>query len=219
MKTINSDFAAVIAMTCLATMVFLGADRMYQTKFHLVAPPVEKIEKSHFGFHAHNSAKGKRRIGPIIRLDKAEHLEVLQKMIEGPILLDFHAVWCGPCKMLSKTIEQLADEDRLGEGVIIKIDIDQHPQLAQQYKVTTVPKLVLMDGKKVLNEQAGLAGPETIENWMLAHAAKPILGIGEIAFATMHDSVPIAAIGCLDRLTQRVRVIQKIVQQPNTAQT
>lgn len=55
-----------------------------------------------------------------------------------PVLVDFHASWCGPCKMLSPVIEQIA-EAKEGEAVVAKVDIEAARDIAQRYKITSVP--------------------------------------------------------------------------------
>lgn len=72
--------------------------------------------------------------------------EVIESTV--PVLVDFHATWCGPCKMLSPILDQLAGE--LTTAKICKVDVDQAPELAQQYKVVSVPTLaVVKDGEVV----------------------------------------------------------------------
>ena len=65
----------------------------------------------------------------------------------GPVLVDFSAVWCGPCKMLDPIVEQLAKE--WGEKVkVVKLDVDNNPEIAMQYQVMGVPTLMLfVDGE------------------------------------------------------------------------
>jgi thioredoxin 1 len=61
---------------------------------------------------------------------------------EQPVLVDFTAVWCGPCKMLDPVIKQLA-QDWEGKVRIVKLDVDDNPDLAMQYQVMGVPTLML----------------------------------------------------------------------------
>ncbi len=71
-----------------------------------------------------------------------------------PVLVDFTAVWCGPCKMLEPILKELADQwaDKVR---ILKVDVDQNPELAMQYNVMGVPTLMLFQGGKVLERLSG----------------------------------------------------------------
>ena len=60
----------------------------------------------------------------------------------GPVLVDFSAVWCGPCKMLDPIVEQLAHE-WAGKMKVVKLDIDHNPEIAMRYQVMGVPTLML----------------------------------------------------------------------------
>ena len=60
---------------------------------------------------------------------------------EKPVLVDFYAVWCGPCQMLAPVIEEL--ENSRDDFLAVKIDVDQEPALAQRFSITAVPTLLL----------------------------------------------------------------------------
>ncbi|MDF1738910.1 MAG: thioredoxin [Verrucomicrobiales bacterium] len=67
-----------------------------------------------------------------------------------PVLVDFHAQWCGPCKMLAPVLEQLAEE-KDGEAIIAKVDIDAAKDLAARFEVRSVPTLIVFkDGEAVV---------------------------------------------------------------------
>ncbi|MBE6976350.1 MAG: thioredoxin [Ruminococcaceae bacterium] len=77
--------------------------------------------------------------------------EVLQS--DKPVLLDFFATWCGPCRMVGPVLEEIAQEN---ESIkVCKIDVDQDPELAQRFQVTSIPLLVVMENGKVVNQALG----------------------------------------------------------------
>ncbi len=71
-----------------------------------------------------------------------------------PLLVDFHAEWCGPCKMMAPELKKLAEKqgDKLK---VIKVDIDKNPQAASAYQVASVPTLILFQKGKILWRQSG----------------------------------------------------------------
>jgi len=74
---------------------------------------------------------------------------------DRPVIVDFHALWCGPCKVQSPILKQVADE--LGEKVkVIKIDVDQNQEIAGKYRIQSVPTLMIFKNGEVKYQKAGV---------------------------------------------------------------
>ena len=87
---------------------------------------------------------------------KSEVLESSQ-----PVLVDFWAEWCGPCKMIGPTIEELAVEFD-GKAKVAKVNVDEQPKLAQQYGVRSIPTLLFFRDGKVAEQLVGAAQKDTL---------------------------------------------------------
>jgi thioredoxin 2 len=82
-----------------------------------------------------------------------------------PVLVDFWAAWCGPCRMVSPALEQLANE-KAGQLKLVKVDIDRAPKLAQRFSVQAVPTLMVMSRGEVIARQAGAAPIDALRQWV-----------------------------------------------------
>jgi thioredoxin 2 len=88
-----------------------------------------------------------------------------------PVLVDFWAPWCGPCRMAAPHVKKLASE-MAGKAVVVKVDTDQHPELGARFDVRSIPNFVVFKGGKVVSRQAGLAPPDQMRRWLeVAEAA------------------------------------------------
>jgi thioredoxin 1 len=85
--------------------------------------------------------------------------EVLQS--QEPFLLDFSAVWCGPCKMLSPIVEKIADEN-VGKYRVGKLDIDDSPGVAAKFSIRGVPTVVVFKNGKEAGRHVGVTNKETL---------------------------------------------------------
>lgn len=82
---------------------------------------------------------------------------------EGTILLDFWASWCGPCRMLSPVLEQLAEEENL---VIGKVNVDEEEELSATFQISSIPALFLIKDGKVVNKTVGYQPLEALKEFI-----------------------------------------------------
>lgn len=78
---------------------------------------------------------------------------------ERPVLVDFWATWCGPCRRQAPVIDELAEEGY----AVGKVDVDQEPDLAQRYQVMSIPTLLVFKGGKEVNRMVGLTPKNTLK--------------------------------------------------------
>ncbi|HEX2690944.1 MAG TPA: thioredoxin [Kofleriaceae bacterium] len=92
--------------------------------------------------------------------------EVLKS--EVPTLVDFWAIWCGPCKQIAPTVAALAD-DYKGRLKVAKLDVDHHQIMAQQYGVRSIPTLLIFKGGKVVSQVVGAVSRGKLEAEVKKH--------------------------------------------------
>ena len=86
--------------------------------------------------------------------------EVLQSEI--PVLVDFWATWCGPCKMLAPTISRIAEE-KAGSIKVCKLDVDEEPEIAAQFGISSIPTLKVFVNGSVVRSSVGVQPKAAIE--------------------------------------------------------
>ena len=84
---------------------------------------------------------------------------------DKPVLVDFWAEWCGPCKMIGPSLEEIADE--LGEKVVIaKLNIDDHPNAPAKYGVRGIPTMILFKNGEIADTKVGAAPKSALKGWL-----------------------------------------------------
>ena len=101
----------------------------------------------------------------VVHLNK-ENFEAEVLKSEVPVLVDFWAAWCGPCRMMAPVIEELAEE--FGAAVkVCKLDVDDCPEIAEQYGIESIPTLMVFKGGEVVKTAIGVQPKEVLKLMVL----------------------------------------------------
>lgn len=83
---------------------------------------------------------------------------------EGKVLVDFFAVWCGPCKMIAPVLEEIADER--DDIIIVKVDVDETPDLARRYGIMSIPTLLLFKDGQLVSKTMGYQDKDSLNDFI-----------------------------------------------------
>jgi thioredoxin 2 len=95
----------------------------------------------------------------------AESFEAVVRGSTVPVLVDFWADWCGPCHMAAPRVKELARE-MAGKALVLKVDTEAHPALAQRYGVRNIPNFVVLRNGEVALQRAGVAPAAEMRSWL-----------------------------------------------------
>ena len=87
---------------------------------------------------------------------------------DKPVLVDFWATWCGPCRMIAPVIEEIA-ADFDGRAVVGKVDVDQEPELARLFGIMSIPTLIVFKGGKIVEQAVGARGKADVAAILSRH--------------------------------------------------
>jgi thioredoxin 1 len=102
------------------------------------------------------------------KVDKANFRSSVLESAE-PVVVDFWAEWCGPCKMIAPSLEEIANE-LAGKVKIAKLNIDENPELAAQFGVRSIPTLMMFKGGEVADVKVGALPKTALSHWISAAA-------------------------------------------------
>lgn len=103
-----------------------------------------------------------------LEITDSSFAEILSKSKEQPVLVDFWAVWCGPCRTLGPIIEEVAT-DFDGKAIVGKVDVDNNQEISMQYGIRNIPTVLIFRNGEVVDKIVGVAPKETIAEKLTAH--------------------------------------------------
>ncbi|MEZ4971842.1 MAG: thioredoxin [Cyclobacteriaceae bacterium] len=107
-------------------------------------------------------------MGKTLELNDSNFEETIKG--DKPVLVDFWAEWCGPCKMIGPVVEELAG-DYEGKAVVAKLNVDENPEVAGKYGIRSIPTLLVFKGGQIVDKQIGAVPKSVLAQKLAAQVA------------------------------------------------
>lgn len=133
--------------------------------------------------------------------------DVINKSKETPILVDFWAEWCGPCKQVGPVLEKLAAEYN-GAFILAKVDVDKEQQLAAYFQIKSIPTMMLLKDGKIVDGFPGALSEVQIKEFLTHHQVLPL-------DAVVEESIEVADSQPIDRHQEVVRLRHLVLEAPD----
>lgn len=109
----------------------------------------------------------KAELGPLsvpLDVDEAEFDDIVGNA-RVPVLVDFWAAWCGPCRVVAPEVKKTA-QALAGKALVLKVDSDRNPSLSARYRVSSIPNFLIFSGGKLVKQQPGAVGAQVLQGWV-----------------------------------------------------
>jgi thioredoxin 2 len=116
----------------------------------------------------------KTQISPVTKPIEADQ-EIFREVVSGakvPVLVDFWAAWCAPCRIAAPEVERTASE-MAGRAIVLKVDTERHPRLAEEFNVQSIPNFVVLKGGILAYQQPGLVSSARMKEWLERAGSAP----------------------------------------------
>ncbi len=119
-------------------------------------PASEQVTLASHQADSHNHPVAPKRYPTIRDLESAGEFSQILEATSGIVLVDFYAEWCGPCRKQSSVLHEIEGVAAEADAQIVKVDVDEYPELARKYQVSSLPTLVVLQDSEVVQRKVGL---------------------------------------------------------------